>query len=563
MEKHRHECAESGDDEDEEFGKCQSRARSPQSRIPRGSKLSIEMMRTNSRGSVTSECAPPVPLHSANEDGAAVRPSEPPILETGIEGEGSATITPPEIFPKQVGTHNMIIDMDATPKPSTMGGQQGGREFQANSDQKSPSISRPGVCEITNDLRCSLELMRASKLIQDRRADATLKNASLISRTFLHIVSEFLFHTITIPLIWDAEFDYGARLLSHLQSSDGQRQRSLIKHIKIPMPHRHWHRSDPEYTALQLHLEFLLRESPNLQTISFHLYLHPYIDSNIPPPIVECIQKLEKPIELLLSARPSEQLSETVLKLQTCSRIKSLELDFYSDRERENSENSMACISTTIGRSPWLRSFALRAEPFNEYKPEDFAVLYNLPFLIPGSFKQLQHLHIHGRYRFQPADWAIWDSCVDWANIHTLELVEISLVVEVLTHLMMSLASLRTLRLSAYRIWSDCYRLGLLHSHSCSIVQEFLRAHSLEELDIIGFPREISVQDMVHGSGSRLRKLRIHVNTGLMPLAIGQDVFTGPEKLQRILSACPLLECLGFDAESQQADLIMVSVGIL
>ncbi|KAL8968937.1 MAG: hypothetical protein Q9183_002236, partial [Haloplaca sp. 2 TL-2023] len=56
IEKHRHECAESGDDEDEELGHSQGRARSPQSKIPRGSKLSTEMMRTNSRGSVTSDC---------------------------------------------------------------------------------------------------------------------------------------------------------------------------------------------------------------------------------------------------------------------------------------------------------------------------------------------------------------------------------------------------------------------------------------------------------------------------------------------------------------------------
>lgn len=96
----------------------------------------------------------------------------------------------------------------------------------ANIDSLSPELLRcivGQVCEITNDLRCSLQLMRASKLIQDRRADATLKNASLISRRFLQLVSEFLFHTITIPLILDAEFDYAARLLSHLQSSDGQR----------------------------------------------------------------------------------------------------------------------------------------------------------------------------------------------------------------------------------------------------------------------------------------------------------------------------------------------------
>ncbi|KAL9011216.1 MAG: hypothetical protein Q9173_003921, partial [Seirophora scorigena] len=95
----------------------------------------------------------------------------------------------------------------------------------ATIDSLSPELLRcivGQVCEITNGPRCSLELMRASKLIQDRRADATLRKASLISRRFLDIVSEFLFHAITIPLIWDAEFDYAARLLSHLQSSDGQ-----------------------------------------------------------------------------------------------------------------------------------------------------------------------------------------------------------------------------------------------------------------------------------------------------------------------------------------------------
>jgi serine/threonine-protein kinase RIM15 len=54
LEKKRYECAESGDDEDEELGHSQSR-RSPPARSRRpGSKLGIEMMRTNSRGSVVS-----------------------------------------------------------------------------------------------------------------------------------------------------------------------------------------------------------------------------------------------------------------------------------------------------------------------------------------------------------------------------------------------------------------------------------------------------------------------------------------------------------------------------
>lgn len=54
LERKRYECAESGDDEDEELGNVTQR-RSPPARNRRpGSKLGIEMMRTNSRGSVVS-----------------------------------------------------------------------------------------------------------------------------------------------------------------------------------------------------------------------------------------------------------------------------------------------------------------------------------------------------------------------------------------------------------------------------------------------------------------------------------------------------------------------------
>ncbi|EAU32115.1 hypothetical protein ATEG_07853 [Aspergillus terreus NIH2624] len=55
LEKKRYECSESGDDEDEELGHLESRTQSPRNRPHRpGSKLGIEMMRTNSRGSVVS-----------------------------------------------------------------------------------------------------------------------------------------------------------------------------------------------------------------------------------------------------------------------------------------------------------------------------------------------------------------------------------------------------------------------------------------------------------------------------------------------------------------------------
>ncbi|KAK4692907.1 serine/threonine-protein kinase RIM15, partial [Lecanoromycetidae sp. Uapishka_2] len=108
LEKKRHECAESGDDEDEELGKLPSRARSPQGK-PRGSRLGVEMMRTNSRGSVT----------SGGEEPSGDRPSITSNPDTHAKMD-RASIEPPELFPAAAkGDAVEVIDMDATPRPST------------------------------------------------------------------------------------------------------------------------------------------------------------------------------------------------------------------------------------------------------------------------------------------------------------------------------------------------------------------------------------------------------------------------------------------------------------
>jgi serine/threonine-protein kinase RIM15 len=135
--------AEEGDDEDEELGINRQGSRSPMLRSARtASKLGIEMMRTNSRGSVI----------SMNED----RSAEPDslrksleILERGMENlsipedavlntqprrlertashhshpepeESRGHITPPVIFPQKPGQSVTDIDMDAelTPMPT-------------------------------------------------------------------------------------------------------------------------------------------------------------------------------------------------------------------------------------------------------------------------------------------------------------------------------------------------------------------------------------------------------------------------------------------------------------
>ena len=113
LEKKRYECAESGDDEDDELGKLRSRARSPQGK-QRGSKLGIEMMRTNSRGSVSSGGADEA---ASRETGNLVSNTN---TATGGRSNEYATIEPPEIFAREAkGEAVRIIDMDATPRPST------------------------------------------------------------------------------------------------------------------------------------------------------------------------------------------------------------------------------------------------------------------------------------------------------------------------------------------------------------------------------------------------------------------------------------------------------------
>jgi serine/threonine-protein kinase RIM15 len=104
----RHECAESGDDEDEELGNAQIRARSPKSKIRGASKLGTEMLRTNSQGSVVS-----------NEEGMASHNLKATASLTGheeaaIEEEG-ATLTPPELFLPDGSIQ--IVDTDRTPRP--------------------------------------------------------------------------------------------------------------------------------------------------------------------------------------------------------------------------------------------------------------------------------------------------------------------------------------------------------------------------------------------------------------------------------------------------------------
>ena len=106
IEKKRYECAESGDDEDEEL----AQPKSPGTRS-RGSKLAIEMMRTTSRGSVISRS-------EEGQKGQFLSTSKSTGQNETEHTTHHASIVPPEICPKDAAGHvAKNIDMDATPRP--------------------------------------------------------------------------------------------------------------------------------------------------------------------------------------------------------------------------------------------------------------------------------------------------------------------------------------------------------------------------------------------------------------------------------------------------------------
>jgi serine/threonine-protein kinase RIM15 len=105
LEKRRHECEESGDDEDEELGDLQVRSKSPAGRTGGRSKLGYEMMRTNSRGSVVSSyTGVEVPVPSSGTEEITEK-----VAEMSLE---QPAITPPEPSPKSPND-------DVTPRQSS------------------------------------------------------------------------------------------------------------------------------------------------------------------------------------------------------------------------------------------------------------------------------------------------------------------------------------------------------------------------------------------------------------------------------------------------------------
>ena len=172
-------AAESGDDEDEDLGHVQIRSRSPRRNQKRQSKLGIEMMRTNSQGSVISveeilsgsaavrdvsgaslPSVTSVPMIIPEEETVASPPSlasledlvggskrasgELKVIPADIIANGR--LTPPEIFPPRPGDHveNIVEsdrDGDAISDGNGSGNGNGNENGNDNGDDLLPEDS--------------------------------------------------------------------------------------------------------------------------------------------------------------------------------------------------------------------------------------------------------------------------------------------------------------------------------------------------------------------------------------------------------------------------------------
>ncbi|KAH0556112.1 hypothetical protein GP486_005952 [Trichoglossum hirsutum] len=138
LEKKRHECAESGDDEDEELGNVH-RSKSPQGlRVQRGSKLGTEVMRTNSRGSVISGSGVSAMEGGGSPPGSVAEATSSEETWTEVQ----ASITPPVMFPKVPGDTVLDFDMNSTPKPSSRASQE---VIDEEPTPRAPDTKREGM----------------------------------------------------------------------------------------------------------------------------------------------------------------------------------------------------------------------------------------------------------------------------------------------------------------------------------------------------------------------------------------------------------------------------------
>jgi serine/threonine-protein kinase RIM15 len=153
LETRKHESAESGDDEDDELGHVGVRARSPKSR-PKStttSKLGIEMMRTNSRGSVIS-----VDDLSALQDLGLASSPPPVVLEDSVaeerEAHAAASLTPPVIFPERPGDRVAEFDMHArTPETESKAGSASGSGTGSQATTPTPATGGIATPEVDPD----------------------------------------------------------------------------------------------------------------------------------------------------------------------------------------------------------------------------------------------------------------------------------------------------------------------------------------------------------------------------------------------------------------------------
>lgn len=179
----------------------------------------------------------------------------------------------------------------------------------------------------------------------------------------------------------------------------------------------------------------------------------------------------------------------------------------------------------------------------------------NVPFKREELLPPLEELGLEGEIQLPDVDWRIMEENIDWTHLRRLDLRNDELAETLLTRCGDQLSNLRSLKLSANRSIKD----HSLRSVGLSVEQRkkimaFIGARRFEELEIMGFVRNIPVNEITN-SGTSLQVLRLNLQMG--PAILNKDlVLFDLEVLQTLSDGCPYIDRLGINGSVEYRGLV-------
>lgn len=179
----------------------------------------------------------------------------------------------------------------------------------------------------------------------------------------------------------------------------------------------------------------------------------------------------------------------------------------------------------------------------------------NVPFKREELLPPLEELGLEGEIQLPDVDWRIMEQNIDWTHLRRLNLQNDELAETLLTRCGDQLSNLRSLKLSANRSIKDhSLRSVGLGVEQRKKIMAFIGARRFEELEIMGFTRNIPVNEITN-SGTSLQVLRLNLQMG--PAILNKDlVLFDLEVLQTLSDGCPYIDRLGINGSVEYRGLV-------